>query len=79
MLMTGFGNKTPVIGFAVTLVALCVIAALSYRNIRQLADHDRWVAHTHEVLRRTRRITLRSKGRRTRPASLLDFRRQEVS
>ena len=48
--MALFNNKTQFIGFATTLVALCVIGALSYRNIQQLSDHDRWVAHTHEVL-----------------------------
>ena len=49
-IMARFDTKTPVIGFAVTFVALCVITALSYRNIEQLAEHDRWVAHTQEVL-----------------------------
>ena len=38
------------IGYALTLAVLAVGGGLGYTNARQLADDDRKVAHTHEVI-----------------------------
>ena len=36
--------------FIVTLIVLLASSALSYRSIRRLAQNERLVVHTHEVL-----------------------------
>lgn len=43
-------GKRIVLGFSVALVLLLVNAAVSWRNIAALAENDRWVAHSHEVI-----------------------------
>lgn len=44
------GGRRIILGFVVAIVLFVVNATVSYRNIVQLADNDRWVAHTYQVL-----------------------------
>ncbi len=43
-------DKSVVFGPAAIVVLLLVNAGLSYKNVRQLNEDARWVAHTHEVM-----------------------------
>ena len=45
-----FGRKVGA-GFAVTAIALAVIAVTGYRSARSLIANDELVAHTHQVRR----------------------------
>ena len=38
------------IGFVVAIILFVINAVVSYRNIVDLADNDRWVSHTYQVL-----------------------------
>jgi len=45
-----FGRKVGG-GFALTVIALIVIAVSGYRTANKLIENDHWVAHTHQVRR----------------------------
>ena len=39
-----------VIGFGLTLAILVVGGWIGYINVRRLAEHNQWLAHTHKVI-----------------------------
>lgn len=44
-------------GFALALVLLLAISAISYQKISTLASNNEWVIHTHEVLEKIQSVT----------------------
>jgi CHASE3 domain sensor protein len=43
-------RRAVVVGFGLTLVVIVVGGWVGYVNVERLADHNQWVAHTHEVI-----------------------------